>query len=157
MKFSPCHVSHLARRAVTSMSNRPPADHERDRAREVLLAGEYELWSSMSGRDQRHSLAVLDRFEVLLPEASRESRAAALLHDVGKSTSDLTWMGRVIATIVGPRTERFLRYHEHEEIGVDLVRQVSARETIAILSGSTAATEAGLKREFDALMCADDL
>ena len=156
-RFSLRHASHLVRRALTSMSNRPPADDENERARTVLSTGEYELWCSMSGRDRRHSLDVLDRFDVLVPGASREGRAAALLHDVGKSVCDLTWMGRVLATIIGPRTARFARYHAHEKIGVELVRRVSARETIAILSGCSAATQIGLKREYEALLIADNL
>ena len=51
----------------------------------------------------------------------RDETAGALLHDVGKLDSDLGTLARVLATIVGPRTDRFRRYHDHEKIGADLL------------------------------------
>ena len=87
----------------------------------------------MQNRDQRHSVEVLHRFEALFPHATRDERAAALLHDVGKCESALGWSGRILATIIGPRTEAFRVYLNHEEIGKRLLSGVSSRRTLEVL------------------------
>jgi hypothetical protein len=89
----------------------------------------------MPGRDQRHSIEVLKRFLVLYPEATRAQGAAALLHDVGKVQSGLGWFGRIVATVVGPRTKRFRLYHLHEELGAGMLWGVSEAETVALVRG----------------------
>ena len=104
-------------------------------AQTILLPEEFSLWSQMQNRDQRHSLDVLRRFDALQAEASRDERAAALLHDVGKSESTLGWWGRILATIFGPRTEAFRTYLDHEEIGLRLLAGVSSPRTLEILGG----------------------
>jgi len=124
---------HLARRAVSSFANHEPDRAEAERARAILSDAEFMLWSTMPGRDRRHSLQVLSRFDVLVPEAQRWARAAALLHDVGKTESNLGWMGRIAATIVGPRGARFRNYHEHEARGAALLRSLSDPRTIALV------------------------
>ena len=102
-------------------------------AQTILLPEEFSLWSHMQNRDQRHSLDVLRRFDALQAEASRDERAAALLHDVGKSESTLGWWGRILATIFGPRTEAFRTYLDHEEIGLRLLAGVSSQRTLEVL------------------------
>ena len=87
----------------------------------------------MQNRDQRHSVEVLHRFEALCPHATRDECAAALLHDVGKCESALGWSGRILATIIGPRTEAFRVYLNHEEIGNRLLSGVSSRRTLEVL------------------------
>ena len=60
--------------------------------------------------------------------------AAACLHDVGKLDSGLGTFGRVAATIVGPRTARFRRYHDHEAIGARwLEERGSSPATVALV------------------------
>ncbi|MFM8626971.1 MAG: HD domain-containing protein [Actinomycetota bacterium] len=123
---------HLGRRAVGSVSNREPDGAETERARAILGDAEFALWSSMQGRDRRHSLQVLSRFDALAPGAERWARAAALLHDVGKTESDLGWMGRIVATVVGPRGARLRSYHDHEILGAALLGGVSDPRTVAL-------------------------
>ena len=129
-------VLHLAKRAVTSFRNHPVREEQLAIARAVLLPDEFSLWTRMQNRDQRHSLQVLSRFDVLCSHATRDERAAALLHDVGKCESQLGWVGRIIATMLGPRTERFRTYLDHEEIGLNLLRGVSSERTVVVLVGS---------------------
>ena len=128
-------VFHLAKRAVTSFRNHPVREEQLAIARAVLLPDEFSLWTRMQNRDQRHSLQVLSRFDVLCSHATREERAAALLHDVGKCESQLGWVGRIIATIVGPRTDSFRTYLDHEQIGLALISNVSTTRTSEILKG----------------------
>ena len=89
----------------------------------------------MQHRDQRHSIVVLCRFDALAPSATKPERAAALLHDVGKNISNLGFISRVVATVVGPRGRRFTDYHDHENLGADLMRSVSDPRTVALISG----------------------
>lgn len=129
------HLLHLCRRAITSFHNGQPEESDIEYARGILLEGEFDLWTSMQGRDKRHSLAVLRRFDGLRPRADRRERAAALLHDIGKVTSGLGWIGRVVATVVGPRTTAFRNYCEHERIGADLLEGISDNRTVDLVRG----------------------
>lgn len=115
----------------------------------MLTDAEYALWTQMQGRDQRHSLQVLARFDELVPGASRARRAAALLHDVGKTASGLGWTMRVVATLVGPRGHRFALYHDHERIGAEMLRTVSDPETVGLVSGHGDETVVRLLRQAD--------
>jgi response regulator RpfG family c-di-GMP phosphodiesterase len=103
----------------------------------VLLKNEFELWCRMKPHDQRHSVEVARRFSELHPTFSRDEVAAALLHDIGKVESELGIMGRVVATIAGPKGEKFRRYHDHELIGLNLCRKAgSSAETLRLLDWS---------------------
>jgi hypothetical protein len=128
---------HLVRRAIGSFSNAEPEITSEISG--FLLPGELNLWLAMPGRDQRHSIDVLKRFLVLYPDASRAQVAAALLHDVGKVQSGLGWLGRIGATLIGPRTNRFRLYHQHEEIGAEMLRSVSDAETVGLVRGEGSA------------------
>jgi HD superfamily phosphodiesterase len=104
---------------------------------EKLLENEFELWCRMKPHDQRHSVEVARRFSELHPTFSRDEVAAALLHDIGKVESELGIMGRVVATIAGPKGETFRRYHDHELIGLNLCRKAgSSAETLRLLDWS---------------------
>ena len=143
-------VAHLTRRFAGSLSRREPEPHREAWARAQLLPGELALWQRMSAQDRRHSIAVARRFRGIVETTTRDEMAAALLHDVGKVDSGLGTFGRVVATVVGPRTERFRRYHDHERIGLDLL----------VAAGSTEPTLALARWEgprADALREADDI
>ena len=90
----------------------------------------------MQNRDQRHSVAVLVRFDELAPTALQSERAAALLHDVGKNVSGLGFIARVVATLVGPRGKRFVDYHNHETLGADLLISISDPRTVELVRGA---------------------
>lgn len=115
------HIAHLARRFVTSLSNREPGVADTAWADSQLLESERVLWRRMSAPDRRHAISVARRFQSLDGSWIRDEMAGALLHDVGKVESGLGVLGRVVATIAGPRTERFRRYHDHERVGADML------------------------------------
>ena len=147
-------VGHLLRRAFGSLSNRGPDDESLAVVASVLSAGEFALWRRMPGRDQRHSIVVLRRFDEFLPAATSPERAAALLHDVGKTVSSLGWTMRVIATLAGPLgrrfSARFREYHEHEEIGARMLAAVSDERTVVLVGGlASDAVAAALRRADD--------
>jgi hypothetical protein len=127
---------HLGRRFVTSVSPRPPSAPDEAWAEDWLLAGEVELWRRMSNPDRRHAVEVARRFAVRRPDATRAEMAGALLHDVGKVESGLGTFARVAASLVGPRTERFRAYHDHEAIGARLAEAAGADPvTVALIEG----------------------
>lgn len=91
----------------------------------------------MMVQDRRHSVLVGRRFVKLRPTASQGEIAGALLHDVGKSVARLGTFTRVLATLVGPRTNRFRQYHDHEKIGATMLRSIGSDElTISMVEGS---------------------
>lgn len=137
---------HLIKRAVTSFRPRTISDSEMELVRATLLPGEFLLWQEMSHADRAHSLDVLSRFVNLEPAASVEEQRAALLHDIGKTASGLSWALRVVATIVGPRGGRFRRYHDHEEIGARMLSGVSTARTIELVSGCDDAVARSLQK-----------
>jgi hypothetical protein len=117
---------HLAARFFTSVSSAPPAAADEAWANDQLLPGERALWSAMTNQDRRHSAKVARRFVAARPEATRAEIAGALLHDVGKLECGLGTWGRVVASLVGPRTDAFRRYHDHEHIGALLAEQAGS-------------------------------
>jgi len=129
------HVFHLVKRFTSSWSRKDVTEDELGMVRSVLTASEFNLWNQFSIADRRHSVEVTQRFAVLLPGASREQRAGVLLHDIGKIQSNLSTLMRVGATLVGPRTKRFRLYHQHEEIGVTMLRHAGSHaDVIAVLN-----------------------
>ncbi len=113
---------HLLRRLTESASRAEVSSADLHWAEQRLTETEYELWSSMQNMDRRHSIRVARRLVDSSPHVERFEIAAALLHDVGKVCSSLSVIGRVVATLVGPRTARWSAYHDHEAIGAALCR-----------------------------------
>lgn len=119
-------VGHLVRRFFGSLSSRPLPDSDVAWVRAVLPASLFQCWATMALADRRHSVLVARRFVAGWPQASDAEVAGALLHDVGKQVSRLSTAERVLATLLGPRTARWRRYHDHERVGADLARQLGA-------------------------------
>lgn len=143
-------IVHLSRRLLGSLSRRPPSEVDEEWARSFLSPWERDLWNRFTYPDRRHAIQVARRFIALRPAATRDEVAGALLHDIGKTESRLGTFGRVAATVIGPRTERFRLYHAHEMIGVELLRQAgSSAATVAVVQGSGDAAAA--------LRAADDI
>ena len=110
---------------------------ERQWVQSVLSQSEFDVWNNMMVQDRRHSVMVGRRFVKYRPTATQSEIAGALLHDVGKSVARLGTVGRVIATLVGPRTNRFRQYHDHEQIGATMLRSIGSDElTISMVEGS---------------------
>ena len=144
------HLFHLVKRFTSSWSRKDVTEDELGMVRSVLTASEFNLWNQFSISDRRHSVEVAQRFAVLLPGASRDQRAGVLLHDIGKIQSNLSTLMRVGATLVGPRTKRFRLYHQHEEIGVTMLRHASSHaDVIAVLNQTCNAEVAAAFRSAD--------
>lgn len=130
-------LSHLGRRFCGSLSRRPPETDEVEWALRQLLPGEATLWLQMPVQDRRHSIVVARRFQEHAAASARAEVAGALLHDVGKTASSLGTFSRVVATLIGPRTKRFRWYHDHESLGIQMLRAAGSDvETLALIDGS---------------------
>ena len=135
-------LRHLARRFVGSLSRRPPPAADLEWVTGQLSEAERTLWLQFGAPDQRHSIEVARRFVELRPDATREEIAGALLHDIGKLDSGLGTIRRVVATVVGPRTDRFRRYHDHERIGGEWLASLGSDPVTVALVAGTAETSA---------------
>jgi hypothetical protein len=130
-------IAHLAKRFVLSLVPSQVQEIERQWVQSVLSPSEFDVWNKMMVQDRRHSVMVGRRFVKHRLTAMQSEIAGALLHDVGKSVARLGTFGRVIATLVGPRTNRFRQYHNHEQIGATMLRSIGSDElTISMVEGS---------------------
>lgn len=136
MRWDPTGIRHLSARFFGSLSSAPPAVEEDEWAQSYLTGAEQSLWVQLSNQDRRHSALVGRRFVAQRPEASRAEVAGAILHDVGKIECQLGTFGRVVATLVGPRTRRFRAYHDHEEIGARMAQRAGSDPvTVDLIAG----------------------
>ncbi len=127
---------HLARRFFGSLSRRPPAVDDQAWVDEHLDAAQLALWARLGAPDQRHSILVTRRFVAIRPAATTPEIAGALLHDIGKLESSLGVVGRVVATVVGPRGRRLRTYHDHEVVGAAMLRAAGSDEvTVELVAG----------------------
>lgn len=144
------HVAHLMKRFFSSWSRKDVTEDELNMVQSTLTASEFNLWKQFGIADRRHSVVVAQRFAALFPEASPEHRAGVLLHDIGKIQCNLSTLMRVIATLAGPRTKRFALYHQHEEIGITMLRHAGSHtDVIAVLNQTCDAEVAAAFRSAD--------
>ena len=127
---------HLAKRFFGALGRAPIGESQIELVQTTLLDSEFALWSAMMPMDKKHSIKVMIRFMQIYPQATATQVRASLLHDVGKLESNLSVFARVLATIVGERGSRFAKYHAHEKIGAQMLRQAgSDEETWQLVAG----------------------
>ena len=127
---------HLAKRFFGALGRAPIGESQIELVQATLLDSEFVLWSAMMPMDKKHSIKVMSRFMQIYPQATATQVRASLLHDVGKLESNLSVFARVLATIVGERGSRFAKYHAHEKIGAQMLRQAgSDEETWQLVAG----------------------
>mgnify|MGYP000891162546 FL=1 len=127
---------HLAKRFFGALGRAPLGESQIELVQTTLLDSEFALWSAMMPIDKKHSIKVMSRFMQIYPQATATQVRASLLHDVGKLESNLSVFERVLATIVGERGSRFAKYHAHEKIGAQMLRQAgSDEETWQLVAG----------------------
>ena len=127
---------HLAKRFFGALGRAPIGESQIELVQTTLLDSEFALWSAMMPMDKKHSIKVMSRFMQIYPQATATQVRASLLHDVGKLESNLSVFARVLATIVGERSSRFAKYHAHEKIGAQMLRQAgSDEETWQLVAG----------------------
>ena len=143
---------HLIKRFFSSISASPLTSSEHVEVGATLLPAEYALFLRLTTSDQRHALHVLRRFDRLVPSAPMVARRAALLHDIGKLESGFGTTKRVVATVAGSRSRKFRAYHDHEQIGSDLLNAAgSDPRTVMLVRGEGDTTHVDALRRADAI------
>jgi hypothetical protein len=120
---------HLIRRFFSFVTAEPLTPHEQQQVRDVLDPGLARIFFDQRFEDQRHALTVQHRVG-----RSGSLAQAALLHDVGKTESDLGAVSRSIATLwngVGlPTTGAWRSYLDHATIGADILHDLEANHLV---------------------------
>jgi putative nucleotidyltransferase with HDIG domain len=113
-------------------------------ARQHLDGPEYILYARMDSRDRHHACLVTKTLLSQHPRASSELIRAALLHDVGKSSSRYRPLQRIAVHLYTPTNlPPSPRYHGlkgawqrhlyHGQYGADLIRKHGGNEKVADL------------------------
>jgi hypothetical protein len=123
------HFWHLVTRFFGVIGSRrldPPAQ---DEVNQLLSSAEAELFWRQQPIDQRHAYEVAMRVQTKVGP-DRAALAAALLHDVGKTPSNLGPISRSLATTFGalhlPLPAAWRRYREHGAIGAAELEKIGA-------------------------------
>ena len=148
---------HLAKRFFGALGRTPIGDSQIALVQTTLLDSEFALWSAMMSIDKKHSIKVMSRFMQIYPQATATQVRASLLHDVGKLESNLSVFARVLATIVGERGSRFAKYHAHEKIGAQMLRQAGSDEETWQLVAGEVSDSPQLRTVLAALQQADEI
>ncbi|MBJ7271565.1 MAG: HD domain-containing protein [Ilumatobacteraceae bacterium] len=148
---------HLAKRFFGALSRSPIGESQIELVQTTLLDSEFALWSAMMPMDKKHSIKVMSRFMQIYPQATATQVRASLLHDVGKLESNLGVFARVLATIVGERGSRFAKYHAHEKIGAQMLRQAGSDEETWQLVAGEVSDSPQLQTVLAALRQADEI
>ena len=146
---------HLAKRFFGALGRAPIGESQIELVQTTLLDSEFALWSAMMSIDKKHSIKVMSRFMQIYPQATATQVRASLLHDVGKLESNLSVFARVLATIVGERGSRFAKYHAHEKIGAQMLRQAGSEEETWQLVAGEVSESSQLRTVLAALQQAD--
>jgi putative nucleotidyltransferase with HDIG domain len=113
-------------------------------ARQYLRGSEYILYAKMDARDRHHACEVTKTLLAHYPQASSELVRAALLHDIGKSSSRYRPLHRILVHLYTPTDiPPSPRYHGlkgawqrhlyHSQYGAELIRKQGGDEKVAEL------------------------
>tara|TARA_Y100000996_G_scaffold321715_1_gene257824 strand:+ start:55 stop:495 length:441 start_codon:yes stop_codon:yes gene_type:complete len=119
-----------ARRAIRFLFYKDLSIDYQIKISEIL--NDYELESlfwKMSKADRHHSLEVLNRTENQTKNI--ELLKLSLLHDIGKSISEYSWIFRILAELKIVTNRKAYNYLNHEDIGYDLLKQNISNDEIS--------------------------
>lgn len=148
-------MNHLVRRFIGFLAARPLSPTEQAAVASVLSPELCVLFFAQPHQDQRHAVEVAARVRPAL-------RAAALMHDVGKTASRLGAVQRACATIANvarlPVTGRWRRYLDHGSIGASLLEEAHAPDiAVAFAAHHPGPTPKGIDpADWKELATADD-
>jgi len=79
------------------------------------------LFWKLSKADKHHSLEVLER--TMKYSNNVNLLKLSLLHDIGKSISEYSWLFRIMAELKFVTNRKAFNYINHEDIGYDLLKE----------------------------------
>ena len=119
-----------ARRAIRFLFYKDLSIDNQMKISEILNDDELEsLFWKMSKADRHHSLEVLNRTENQTKNI--ELLKLSLLHDIGKSISEYSWIFRILAELKIVTNRKAYNYLNHEDIGYDLLIQHISNDEIS--------------------------
>ena len=119
-----------ARRAIRFLFYKDLSIDNQIKISEILNDDELEsLFWKMSKADRHHSLEVLNRTENQTKNI--ELLKLSLLHDIGKSISEYSWIFRILAELKIVTNRKAYNYLNHEDIGYDLLKQNISNDEIS--------------------------
>ena len=86
------------------------------------------LFWKMSKADRHHSFEVLNRTEKYTQDD--DLLKLSLLHDIGKSVSEYSWLFRIFAELKIITNRKAYNYLNHEDIGYDLLKENISNDNI---------------------------
>ena len=118
-------LMHLIRRFFGFLLARPLTPNEQRLVRDALAPAPARLFFAQRFEDQRHAFIVFQRVG-----SSSDLAQAALLHDIGKTDSNLGALGRSLATVwdgLGrPTSGRWQSYLAHGSSGALMLKDLGA-------------------------------
>ena len=87
------------------------------------------LFWKMSKADRHHSFEVLSRTEKYTQD--NDLLKLSLLHDIGKSISEYSWLFRIFADLKIITNRKAYNYLNHEDIGYDLLKENISNDNIS--------------------------
>ena len=119
-----------ARRAIRFLFYKDLSIDNQIKISEILNDDELEyLFWKMSKADRHHSLEVLNRTEN--QTKNKDLLKLSLLHDIGKSISEYSWIFRILAELKIATNRKAYNYLNHEDIGYDLLKQNISNDEIS--------------------------
>ena len=119
-----------SRRAIRFLFYKDLSIDDQIKISEILNDDELEsLFWKMSKADRHHSLEVLNRTENQTKNI--ELLKLSLLHDIGKSISEYSWIFRILAELKIVTNRKAYNYLNHEDIGYDLLIQHISNDEIS--------------------------
>jgi putative nucleotidyltransferase with HDIG domain len=111
-------------------------------ARQYLMGAEYILYAKMDPRDRHHACQVTKVLLERYPEASSELIRAALLHDIGKSSSKYRPVHRILVHLYTPKNipplprlrglrGAWQRHLHHDRYGAELILKSGGDASVA--------------------------
>lgn len=150
-------MTHLVRRFFGSLRARSLTPYEQAEVHDALERDLRRLFFAQAVPDQRHAFEVAKR-----AGGGSERTEAALLHDVGKTVSDLGAFSRSFATICAvigvPVRGDWLTYVHHGDIGAHMLEAAGAGQlTVSFALSHPGPVPEGIDpTDWRALAVADD-
>lgn len=87
-----------------------------------------KLFWRMRLEDRSHSLEVMNRMKSITD--NEEYLILALIHDIGKASTDIGLFGRIFADLTLNRSLNAKRYKNHETLGLEIIMKTIDDDTV---------------------------
>jgi hypothetical protein len=119
-----------ARRAIRYLFYKNVSIQDQLNVSKVLDDSELEsLFWKLTKADRHHSVEVM--YRTMKKTSNNDLLKLALLHDIGKSISEYSWLFRIMTELGLIKSFKSELYLNHEDIGYDLLKNQDFKKDIA--------------------------